>query len=171
MTRLVAERLTADAFAPFGAVVERPGRDPDAEGPGWTWWGETELLAPVDGGYGIGYLDLVPGPAGFDWAERHMASQELIAPLVGACLVYAGPADRPEEPAALPELDRFRVFRVEPGQAVMLAAGVWHGAPLADGGPGRAMVALRTGTARGDTVVVRFADRAVRIEGVAHADR
>ena len=71
----------------------------------------------------------------------------------------------------VPALDRFRVFRLGAGQAVILAPGVWHGAPLADGGPGRAMVALRTGTARGDTVVVRFADRAVRIEGVAHADR
>jgi ureidoglycolate hydrolase len=172
MIRLAAEPLEAGAFAPFGAVVDRPDRPVDASGPGWSWWGENELLAASDRGYGIGYLDLVPGPAGFDWAERHMASQELIAPLGGTCLVYAGPPECLDQPAALPPLDRFRVFRVQPGQAVILAAGVWHGAPLADGGPARAMVLLRKGTGSDDTVVVRFANEAVGIDvGDAHADR
>ena len=63
------------------------------------------------------------------------------------------------------------MFRVEPDQAVLLGAGVWHGAPLADGGPARAMVLVQQGTGRDDTVVVRFDDRPVRIVEAQHADR
>lgn len=163
MTALAAEPLDAGAFAPFGAVVEQPGRLHDADGPGWRWWGENQLLAASERGYGVGFLDLQPAERAFDWAERHMRSQELIAPLNGACLVYVGPPERPDQPDALPLLEEFRVFRVVPGQAVLLGAGVWHGAPLADGGRTRAMVLLQQGTGHDDTIVVRFDDRPVQI--------
>jgi ureidoglycolate lyase len=165
VTTLRAAPLEAAAFAPFGTVVERPARAEDASGPGWSWWGETALLSATERGYGVGYLDLEPAAPGFDWAERHMRSQELIAPLDGTCLVYVGPAERVDQPPALPALDRFRVFRLRAGQAVILAPGVWHGAPLADGGPARAMVLLQQGTGTDDTVVVRFEDEPVRIDG------
>jgi ureidoglycolate lyase len=164
-TTLAVEPLARDAFAPFGAVIDRPDRAVDAAGPGWSWWGETELVAPTEAGYGIGYLDLEPAAPSFDWAERHLRSQELIAPLSGGCLVYVGPPQAPERPDALPPLERFRVFRLEAGQGVVLAPGVWHGAPLADGGPAKAMVLLQKGTGTDDTVVVRFEDRPVRIDG------
>jgi ureidoglycolate hydrolase len=165
VTRLPVEPLDASAFSPFGAVIERPAARPDASGPGWTWWGEAQELRATDRGYGIGYLELEPAERAFDWAERHMRSQELIAPLDGCCLVYVGPPDFPERPDALPALDRFRVFLVEPGQAVVLGAGVWHGAPLAEGGAAKAMVLLQEGTGREDTVVVRFEDNPVQIDG------
>jgi ureidoglycolate lyase len=171
MTVVAAEPLASGAFAPFGAVVEQPARTQDADGPGWRWWGETQLLAASEHGYGVGFLDLQPAEPAFAWAERHMRSQELIAPLDGACLVYVGPPRHLEQPDALPPLEQFRVFRVAPGQAVLLGAGVWHGAPLAAGGPARAMVLLQQGTGRDDTVTVRFDDRPVQIVEVEHADR
>jgi ureidoglycolate hydrolase len=164
VTRIAVEPLDAAAFSQFGAVVDRPSRSADASGPGWTWWGETLPLGATERGYGIGYLELEPAASSFDWAERHMRSQELIAPLDGCCLVYVGPADEPGQPDALPPLDRFRVFLVEPGQAVVLDPGVWHGAPLAEGGAAKAMVLLQEGTGRDDTVVVRFDDRPVQID-------
>jgi ureidoglycolate lyase len=171
MTALAAEPLDAAAFAQFGAVIELPGRPQDADGPGWRWWGENHLLAASERGYGIGFLDLQPAAPTFDWAERHMLSQELIAPLTCACLVYVAPPERPEQPGDLPPLDDFRVFRVEPGRAVLLAAAVWHGAPLADGGPARAMVLLQHGSGHDDTVIVRFDESPVQIVEVEHADR
>jgi ureidoglycolate hydrolase len=163
MIHVQAEPLDAASFAPFGAVIAPPVRAHDASGPGWTWWAENELLAASDRGYGVGYLDLEPAESSFDWAERHMRSQELIAPLDGCCLVYVGPADSPEQPDALPPLDRFRVFVVEPGQAVLLAAGVWHGAPLSES-PSSALVLLLEGTGRDDVTVVRFEDDPVAVE-------
>lgn len=162
--KLTIEPLTADAFEEFGQVIEQPNRTPDATGPGWQWWGETALLASDGRPYGIGYLDLQPADLRFDWAERHMRSAEMLIPSGGDCLVYVGPADHPEEPDRLPSLDRFRVFRVQTGQGVLLQPGVWHGAPLAIDRPLNVVVLLLQATGSTDTSVVRFNDTPIDIE-------
>jgi len=157
---LAARPLDRDAFAPYGTVVERPGRAHDAEGPGRRWWAETAGLAPTGDAYGIGFLDLEPAPLEFDWAERHARSPEMITALAGDCLVYVSPAD----PARDAPRD-FEVFRLRHGQGVILAPGVWHGAPLAAAGSAAAMVLLREGTGAEDTAIVRF--EAVPVAGSA----
>jgi len=150
---LESRPLDRDAFAPYGTVVEQPAREHDGEGPGWRWWAETARLAETGRAYGIGFLDLRPAPLRFDWAERHERSPEMIFALAGTCLVYVS--------AAAPERDapgRFEVFRLRSGQGVILAPGVWHGAPLAVDGPAAAMVLLREGTGVEDTAIVRFGE-------------
>jgi ureidoglycolate lyase len=149
-TRLAVLPLSAEAFAPYGRVVE-PGGEPDATGPGWRWWGETASLAGDGRPWGIGLLALTPAERRFDWAERHLRSEELVLPAVD-CLVYVGPAD----PAGFPALDAFRVFHVPSGSGVVIAPGVWHGAPMAVDAAGAAVVLLLQGTGRDDTDVVRF---------------
>jgi ureidoglycolate hydrolase len=150
---LAALPLEPDAFAPYGAVVEQPAREHDAEGPGWRWWAETASLAATGSAYGIGFLDLRPTPLRFDWAERHERSPEMIVALAGSCLLYVS--------AAAPERDvpgTFEVFRLGAGRGVILSPGVWHGAPLAVDGPAAAMVLLRAGTGVEDTAIVRFGE-------------
>ncbi len=117
--KLSIQNLTRDSFAPFGAVIQQPSRPSDAGGPGWQWWGEMVKMEGGDRPYAIGYLDLKPAPLRFDWAERHMLSDELLVPLSGDCLVYVAPAEHPDQPALLPELDHFQMFRVRQGQAVL----------------------------------------------------
>jgi ureidoglycolate lyase len=162
--KLRVEPLTADAFRPFGEVIEQPQHAPDATGPGWQWWGETALVASDGRPYGIGYLDLQPAAFRFDWAERHMRSAELLIPVGGDCLVYVGPRDHPEQPDRLPSLERFRVFRVEQGQGVLLHPGVWHGAPLVIDRPLNVVVLLLQATGSTDTSLVRFTDTPVEIQ-------
>jgi ureidoglycolate hydrolase len=160
---LPVRTLSADAFRPYGRVIETPGRDHDASGPGWRWWAETVTL-PTDGRpFGVGYLTLQRSAPQFDWAERHMRTVEVIAPLGSACLVYVGPPEHPDEPARLPGLDRFEVFRVPAGMGVAMEPGVWHGAPLVEDRPTTAMVLILEGTGKHDVTVVRFEDRPVRI--------
>jgi ureidoglycolate lyase len=163
--RLPIRELSADAFRAYGRVIERPSRDRDASGPGWSWWAETVLLGGDGRSWGVGYLDLEPTEPLFDWAERHMRSAETIVPVAGSCLVYVAPAEHPEEPDRLPAVDRFEVFRVGPGSGVVMDPGVWHGAPLAEGGRARAIVLLQEGTGREDVTVARFEDDPVRIDG------
>jgi ureidoglycolate hydrolase len=169
--RLPVRELSADAFEPYGRVIERPARDPDATGAGWSWWAETLLLGGDGRPWGVGYLDLEPAEPLFDWAERHLRTAEAIVPIAGSCLVYVAPAEHPEEPDRLPAFDRFEVFRVGPGSGVVMEPAVWHGAPLAEGGPARAIVLILEGTGRGDVTVVRFEDAPVRIDGSATAPR
>ena len=156
---IAVEPLTPAAFVPFGRVVELPVRPPDATGDGWSWWAENEFLAATgEARYALGYLALEPGPTSFDWAERHERTEELVVPLRGSCLLYVGPAEDAE-----PVMEHFRVFRLEPGQAALMNRGIWHGAPLADGEPGNALVVLLEGTGRDDVRVVRFEDRPVEV--------
>jgi ureidoglycolate lyase len=162
MIRLPVEPLTAEAFAPFGRVVERPARPEDAAGPGWRWWAETAWLAGDGRPWGIGYLDLRPAEPQFDWAERHLRTQEAVFATSADLLVYVAPAEHPEDPARLPALDRFRVFRVPPGAGVVMDRAVWHGAPLAEA-PTRALVLILEGTGRHDVTMVRFPDGPVAI--------
>jgi len=156
--------LTRAAFAPFGEVIDVRVVNVDASGPGWRWWGETALLGADSRPYGVGYLDLQPADLRFDWAERHMRSAEMLIPAGGDCLVYVGPPEHPEQPDLLPPLDRFQVFRVRQGQAVLLHPGVWHGAPLAIDRPLNVVVLLLQGTGASDTSVVRFAETPVEID-------
>jgi len=158
--------LTDDAFAPFGRVIRTPTRAQDASGPGWRWWAETVLIEGDGRRWGVGYLDVEPDPPPrLDWAERHLRSPEAILPVAGGCLVYVAPPDHPEQPDRMPPVGEFRVFRVPPGTGVVMDAAVWHGAPLADGGPAKAIVLLLEGTSLDDVTVVRFVDDPVRIEG------
>jgi ureidoglycolate lyase len=153
----LVEELSADAFAPFGRIVDTPRRPADSEGDPWRWWAEAAFLDAAPGRYAVGYLEVDDGRGGFDWAERHLESEELVVPVRGELLLYAGPPDQGSEPAP----ERFRVFRVRPGQAALLGKGVWHGAPLAAGGQATALVLLREGTGASDTELVRFAEVAV----------
>jgi ureidoglycolate hydrolase len=153
---VILEPLTAAAFEPYGDVVSRPEREPDASAKGWSWWAQAAALPPGARPYAVGYLDLQPAEAVVDWAEHHARSVELILPLGGDCAVYvAGPGAEPRE---------FRAFRLRAGEGVVLDPGVWHGAPLALEGAAAAVVLLPEGTGSEDTVVVRFPDNPIRIE-------
>jgi ureidoglycolate hydrolase len=164
---LPVRALTPQAFAPFGRVIAPPERGEDAEGPGWRWWAETVLLDGDERPWGVGYLDLQPAAPRFDWAERHLRTLEAVIPVAGDCLLYVAPAEHVDEPGRPPALDRFNVFGIPAGCGVVLDRGVWHGAPLADGGPARAIVLILEGTGHDDVTVVRFEATPVAIERVA----
>jgi ureidoglycolate lyase len=162
---VAVDDLTDDAFAPFGTVVRTPSRPNDATGPGWRWWAETVVLEDDGRPWSVGYLDLEPStPPSFDWAERHLRSQEAIVPVSGGCLVYVAPPDHPEEPDRLPPFEAFRVFRVPPGSGVVMHPAVWHGAPIVEDEAAKAIVLLLAGTGRDDVTVVRFEDAPIMIE-------
>jgi ureidoglycolate lyase len=162
--KLKIEDLTVESFTPFGEVITQPARAQDAAGPGWTWWGENHVMTGGERNYAIGYLDLQPAELSFDWAERHMHSDELLIPMGGDCLVYVGPPDHPGEPDRLPPLEHFRVFRLRQGQGVLLGKGVWHGAPMAVDKPLNVTVLLLKDTGKVDGYVVKFEETPVRIE-------
>lgn len=162
--KIAAEGLSVSAFAPFGDVVELPAREPDAYGPGWSWWTETGCLPVASRPYAIGYLSLEPTRLEFDWAERHLKTVEMLAPLGGDCLVHVAPPNPPNERDRDPRLHDFRVFRIRRGQAIILKPGVWHAAPFALHENTSVLVFLLENTGREDTQVVRFPETPVTIE-------
>jgi ureidoglycolate lyase len=151
---LKVEALESEAFAPFGQVVDLPRGQPDAEGDPWRWWARTALVDQGERPYAVGYLAVEPSRTAFDRAERHLRSEELVAPLTGEILLYV----------AAPDPDAFRVFRVCPGQAVVLARGVWHGAPLVAAHPAHVLVLLAEGAGTSDIDKVQFEELVVESE-------
>jgi ureidoglycolate lyase len=160
---LVTEDLTPDAFAGFGHVIERPARQHDADGPGWQWWAETSALRSDGRPWTFGYLDLNSAPLRFDWAERHLRSQEVVLAGSSDIVMYVA-APVPGEPDRLPALDDFHAFRVPAGRGIVMEPGVWHGAPFAVDATSNAVVLLLEGTGRDDVTVVRFSESPVDIE-------
>lgn len=98
------ERLTPEAFAPFGTLLRREeGGEPfqalhtDAESPGW----RVALLDPP-----VGPLRRV---------HRHPDSEECFAPLWGSPCIAVAPPEDPE---------RLRLFRLD--EPVCMRRNVWH---------------------------------------------
>jgi ureidoglycolate lyase len=159
MNVLTLEPLTSESFAPFGKVLSKPATAAQAEGPGWTWWGEIAAL-PADGRrWAFGYLALEAVPLTIDWAERHLRSPEVVFASSADVAVYVAPSGTDE-----PSLPELRVFRVPAGVGVVLSPGVWHGAPFALDGHTSAFVLLFEGTGRDDVTVVRFPDTPVSVD-------
>jgi ureidoglycolate lyase len=132
MREVKPEPLTAEAFAPFGDVIEPRGAVMPIN------YGLTERfndLARIDCGEGGGHaiVSLFRGrrlnPLVLKVFERHPLSSQAFVPLNGeAYLVAVAPAGE-LNPAAI------RLFRAEAGQGVNYHRGVWHHflLPLSDG--------------------------------------
>lgn len=125
MRTLVPEPLTAEAFAPFGEVIEASER---AEQIPINYGMTTRFndLARIDvaeaGGHAI--LSIFRGrpldPLVLKIFERHPLGSQSFTPLSGRPYLVAVAPPGAFEPAAV------RVFRASPRQGVNYAKGVWH---------------------------------------------
>lgn len=124
MNRLAIEPLTAEAFAPFGDVIEARGQ------PRGINYGATQRfhdLAAIDcaaeGGRTIVNIFRSTPPV-FPFAvavmERHPLSSQGFVPLSGRPFLVVVAPKGDFDPAAV------RAFRAGPGQGVNFAPGTWH---------------------------------------------
>ncbi|MBQ0804823.1 MAG: ureidoglycolate lyase [Sulfitobacter sp.] len=135
MTRdIKAEPLTADAFAPFGDVLDASGSPDKMINAGLC--GRHHDLAALDfgpdGRAGISIFNAQARslPYTLNLIERHPEGSQAFIPMTGApFLVIVAPGDggRPGTP---------RAFLTAPYQGINLHRGVWHGVltPLAEPG-------------------------------------
>lgn len=127
MITLQPVKLTAEAFAPFGDVIQAPAFDP-SERPNRRF----DDLARLDAGNGgrlmISMLSVrAPVRLPFDLAkmERHpLGSQAFIPCRHGPLLVVVAP------PGERPEIGMLKAFITDGRQGVNYLKGVWH-APIA----------------------------------------
>lgn len=108
-------RLTPEGFARYGTVARPPGGAPLAATEQFRYWSDAAAFA-VDGETEIGYCTVYAADAPVDWMERHARTPEVLVPIDGPFLLPVM-ADGAVE-----------VFRVEPGEAVVIGPGVWHSA-------------------------------------------
>jgi ureidoglycolate lyase len=140
--RIVAVPLTAEAFAPFGDVLEASGAPDRVINRGLCGrWHDRAALDFADGRAGISLFRaearILPMP--LDMVERHpLGSQAFLPMTADPFLVVVAPDEggRPGRPLA---------FLTSPGQGVNYARGVWHGVLTPLAGPGLFAVIDRIG--------------------------
>lgn len=129
----VIEPISAEAFAPFGTVIEIAGHDAEIINRGMCE--RFDDLVPLDVSDGRAGISLFKAeirelPLELDMVERHPLGCQAFVPMsADGFLVVVAPDEggRPGAP---------RAFVTEPGQGVHYRRGVWHGVlmPLAGSG-------------------------------------
>lgn len=136
------EPLTAEAFAPFGDVLDASG-EPDRiinQGLCGRYHDRAKIDAS-DGRVGVSIFkaELRSLPYRLDMVERHPDGSQAFLPMsLDPFLVIVAPDedDKPGDP---------RAFLTEPGQGVNFYRGTWHGVLTPLSGPGLFAVVDRIG--------------------------
>ena len=121
------EPLTPSRFAPYGQAILKPSDAPTSAGEGWQcWFGVGALSAP---GLRLGQVVTRRGDGCVRAMERH-PDEEFLLPIDGPIVqVVAIPGDL-ANPKDQPDANQVAAFRLEPGEAVVIAPGVWHAAAM-----------------------------------------
>lgn len=123
MRSLTPEPLTADAFAPFGDVIEASDRA-EVMPINYGWTTRFNALADVSVGDGRAIISLFRSkplePLVLKIFERHPEGSQAFMPVQGRpyLVAVAPPGDF--------EVAKVRVFRAEASQGVNYAKGTWH---------------------------------------------
>lgn len=144
MKKVKVEKLTDEAFAPFGNVLTTEGREFGGEAGMYKWY---EKQSSVDGAetVAINLLTAIEREFVCKKFEAHSRTSETILPLTGG-LIVAG------IPAGDVTCERLRAFYVLVGVGISWAAGAWHYAPYPIGGDATCAIIFRHGTGGDDTV-------------------
>lgn len=136
------EPLTAEAFAPFGDLIEL--RDAPTKLINQGMCGRHHDLARLDfsgGQAGISLFDAKARalPYRLELVERHPLGSQAFLPLDGVPFLVCVARDAGGEPGEL------RAFLTAPGQGINLLRNTWHGVLAPIGAPGRYAVVDRIG--------------------------
>lgn len=131
------------AFARFGRVVLSPRGVPTSEAKEYRFWSDIAHYE-IQGETEIGLCQVFRQPVNeIAGMERHLGTPEILIPIDAPFVLPLLPDGASSGDAG--------VFRVEPGQAVVINPGVWHGACLPVGAPASwYFVIFRRGTPMSD---------------------
>ena len=120
--RIKACQVTAKKFSPYGKVVSTPRGKPTSQAAEYKFWSDIAHYA-IEGDTEIGICTVYKQrKAEIVGMERHIQTPEILIPI--------------DAPFVLPLLldgerdTRAKAFQVNPGEAVVVQRGVWHGACL-----------------------------------------
>lgn len=124
--RIVAEPLTAEAFAPFGTVIDKAAVAPRPMNAGKARRFHDlarVAVAGADGQVVIGFVEAEPYtlPLRLSLVERHPLGAQAFIPVNAAPFLVVVCPDEGGKPG------RPRAFLTAPGQGVCYALGTWHG--------------------------------------------
>ena len=142
MTRIVIEPISAEAFAPFGDLIEFEGEPDKIINQGQCGrYHDRAALEFADGRAGLSLFNANPRalPYRLEMVERHPEGSQAFIPMTyQPFLVIVAPNEggQPGRP---------RAFATQPGQVVNYHRGTWHGVLTPLRGPGLFAVVDRIG--------------------------
>ncbi|MGZ9812157.1 ureidoglycolate lyase [Pseudoroseicyclus sp. H15] len=142
MTEVRAEPLTAEAFAPFGDVLEAAGPHDKLINEGLCGrWHDRARMDFGDGRAGISIFRAEPRSLPYECGllERHPEGSQAFLPLYEAPFLVIVALDAGDGPGAP------RAFLTAPGQGINLLRGTWHGVLTPLSAPGLFAVVDRIG--------------------------
>ncbi len=157
---LIAQPLTAAAFAPYGDVLEVAGTPDRMINAGLCGrFHDRARLEFLDGRAGISLFDAEARhlPYTLDLMERHPMGSQAFIPLDGVPMLLCVAEDDNGRPATP------RAYLSQPGQGVNLLRNVWHGVLAPIGRAGRYAVIDRIGP--GDNLEEFYFNQPLTVEG------
>lgn len=142
MKRISVEKLTEDAFAPFGKILTTEDRIYSGEEGVFRWYEKQTVVENADA-VSINLLTVIKRDFVCKKFEAHQISTETIFPLTGGLIVTGIPAGQLL-------MDKLRAFYVPAGKGICWAEGVWHYAPYPIGGNVTCAIVFRDGTGADD---------------------
>ena len=118
--RLAIEPMTAEAFAPFGRLVESSAMPDDRR-----------VMTPsqfeCDGRTTVHTIWQPHAGRSFSRLERHFGVSQTFFQLCGSpSVVCAAPPTDLDNPLAIPRPENVRAFLIDPGKGFSFARGTWH---------------------------------------------
>ena len=134
--RIKAQKLTPDAFAPYGKVIEAPEDDSQTVAEDrYTFWPEVACVSCGSGALQLGISRLFSRPLRTCVMERQLSTQVMIVPMTGPILILCAKAGSLDPQETVP-YRKAEAFVVRRDQGVVIDRGVWHWTPMPLGGDG-----------------------------------
>jgi ureidoglycolate lyase len=148
--RLRVERLTPEAFAPFGEIIG-PAPRPAVTNRDLIARNLVRIEHPVpqdrldafdvlDYWAPVGAISQEPMKFGFmiprerpwhvDWFERHLKGTQSFLPLGGQSMIVLAPPNDPFDSPAVPKVEDARAFLLDGTRGINLKLGTWHWTPF-----------------------------------------
>lgn len=135
------EELTQEAFAPYGKVIDLPDAAPSKNGEGWDCWSYVQMLdASVPIGFGL--VVTRQREAVVTSMERHVSREELLLTFDREIIQPVAQCANLDDPDEQPDPLSVKCFRIKPGQAIVIAKGVWHSPAYPAGADARYMFGI-----------------------------
>lgn len=140
MRNIKVQKLTPEAFAPFGKVLTTEGLEAGGNPASHLWYPQVSV---VDRATSINLMEVVPREFVCQKFEAHDHTAENLIPMTGGVIVTVIPKG---ELTA----DRMAAFYVPQGQGVSIDPSVWHFVPFPIGTPVMCSVIFANGTSSTD---------------------
>lgn len=120
------EALTAEAFRPFGQIIQIPDTEPDRDAASHRYWAGMAHIDLSDDPIDLALSRMLRRPFRLSQMERHRKATQTFVPFGTPAGILAVAPPQPEDPDDRPRHQSIRAFALDGSAGYHLFRGVWH---------------------------------------------